>query len=167
VPSGAYSPHMRRWVSLGVFLALATATGVALLPLCGVLHRCGCRAPWAGGESHCNVHNSEGPHCPWCEHRALGGLAAAGTIGGQGLAFLLVRRRGGPLRRSALAAVGVLPVSLLVSGAAAWLLTDYPHFLVENARERLGVPKGPLRCVLAGPRTGASCCPEARPSRGP
>jgi hypothetical protein len=142
---------MRRWATLGVFLALAAATGVALLPLCGVLHRCGCSVPWAGGASRCNVHNSQGAHCPWCEHANLGRFAAAGTIGGQGLAFLLVRRRGGSMGRSALAAVAALPVALLVSGGAAWLLTDYPHFLVDNARERLGVPKGPLRCVLAGP----------------
>jgi hypothetical protein len=154
---------MRRWASLGVFLALATATGVALLPLCGVLHRCGCRAPWAGGESRCNVHDAEGPHCPWCEHKALGGLAAAGTIGGQGVAFLLVRRRGGSVGRSTLAAVGALPVTLLVSGGAAWLLTDYPHFAFENARERLGVAKGPLRCVVARPKGGAACCLEGRP----
>jgi hypothetical protein len=157
---------MRRWAPLGVFLALATATGAALLPLCGVLHGCGCRAPWAGGESHCNVHNSEGPHCPWCEHKALGGLAAAGTIGGQGLAFLWVRRRGGALGRSTLAAVGVLPVTLLVSGAAAWLLTDYPHFVFENARERLGVPKGPLRCVVGRPTAGGGTCCLGERGRG-
>ncbi len=153
---------MRRWAPLGLFLALAAVTGVALLPLCGVLHRCGCRAPWAGGESLCNVRNAVGPHCPWCEHRALGGLAAAGTIGGQGLAFLLVRRRGGSAGRCALAAAGVLPLSLLASGGAAWLLTDYPHFVVENARERLGVPKGPLRCVVTAPQAGAPCCSGRR-----
>ena len=155
---------MRKWAPLGVFLALAAATSVALLPLCGVLHRCGCRAPWAGGASRCNVHNSQGPHCPWCEHRALGGLAAAGTIGGQGLAFLWVRRRGAPLGRSALAAVGALPVTLLVSGAAAWLLTDYPHFVVEDARARLRIPAGPLRCVVAGPIAGGRCCPGGQPA---
>ena len=153
---------MRRWAPLGLFLALAAVTGVALLPLCGVLHRCGCRAPWAGGERLCNVHNASGPHCPWCEHRVLGGLATAGTIGGQGLAFLLMRRRGGTLAQSALVAVGVLPFALLGSGASAWLLTDYPHFVLENVRERLGVPKGPLRCVRGDSRTAAPCCRGAR-----
>jgi hypothetical protein len=154
---------VRRWAPLGVFLAVAAVTGVALLPLCGALHRCGCRAPWAGGERHCNVHNSVGPHCPWCEHMVLGGLATVGTIGGQGLAFLLLRRRGASLGRSALAAVGVLPATLLISGAAAWLLTDYPHFLWEDARARLGIPAGPLRCVVAGPGSAMACCPAPRP----
>lgn len=153
---------MRRWAPLGVFLALAAATGVALLPLCGALHRCGCRVPWEGGRSRCNVHNLQGPHCPWCEYEALGGLATAGTIGGQGLVFLWVRRRSGSTGRGALAAIGALPFTLLASGAAAWLLTDYPHFVLENARERLGVPKGPLHCVVAGPRAGMACCPGER-----
>lgn len=153
---------MRRWAPFGVFLALAAATGVALLPLCGVLHRCGCKAPWAGGKSRCNVHNSQGPHCPWCEYTALGGLATAGTIGGQGVTFLLVRRRGGSTGRSALAALGILPVSLVVSGAAAWLATDYPHFLLEDARARLGVPAGPLHCVVRPPNT--SCCSQGSPA---
>jgi len=82
----------------------------------------------------------------------------AGTIGGQGLAFFLVRRRRGSIGLCALAAVGALPITLLASGAAAWLPTDYPHFVLENARERLGVPKGPIRCVVPGPAAGASCC---------
>jgi hypothetical protein len=146
-----------------VFLGLAVATGVALLPLCGALHLCGCRAPWEGGTSRCNVHNPRGPHCPWCEYQALGGFATAGTIGGQGLVFLWVRRRSGSTGRGALCAVGALPFTLLASGAAAWLLTDYPHFVVENARERLGVPKGPLQCVVAGPRGDRACCPAKRP----
>ncbi len=148
-----------------MFLALSAVTGVALLPLCGALHRCGCQAPWEGGRSRCNVHNPQGPHCPWCEYEALGGLATAGTIGGQGLVFLWVRRRSGSTGRGALAAVVALPFTLLASGAAAWLLTDYPHFVLENARERLGVPKGPLHCVVAGPRAGMACCPGENPFR--
>lgn len=155
---------MRKWAPLGVFLALAAATSVALLPLCGVLHRCGCRAPWAGGETRCNVHNLEGPHCPWCEHNALGGLGTAGTLGGQGLVFLVVRRRGGSLSRTALATLGALPIALLASGGAAWLLTDYPHFVVDGARARLGIPAGPLSCVVSGPGQGPSCCAQGRPA---
>ena len=160
-----YSPYVRKWAALAVFLAVAAGTGVFFTPLCAVLHRCGCRASWDGGESHCNVHDAQGPHCPWCEHPGLGGLAAAGTIGGQAMAFLWVRRRGASLGRSALAAVAALPFTLVASGSAAWLLTDYPHFLVRDVRSRLGIPKGPLRCVLAGPRVGASCCSGA-PSTG-
>ena len=148
---------------MAAFLGVAAATSVALLPLCALLHRCGCRAPWAGGLDHCNVRNAQGPHCPWCEHEALGALAGAGTLGGQGLAFLAVRRRKGTATRSATAAVAALPISLLVSGAVAWLATDYPYFIVEDARARLGIPNGPLRSVVAPGSTAAGHCCHPRP----
>ncbi len=156
---------MRKWAPLGVFLALAAATSVALLPLCGVLHRCGCRAPWSGGETLCNVHNLEGPHCPWCEHKVLGGLANGGNPGRAGPRFPAGSATGGVIEPDgAWLAVGALPLALLVSGGAAWLLTDYPHFVVDGARARLGIPAGPLRCVVSGPGKGPSCCAEGRPA---
>ena len=33
------------------------------------IHLCAgvCTWPWAGGSSNCNIHNPNGPHCPWCE----------------------------------------------------------------------------------------------------
>ena len=34
---------------------------------CNLIFQCGCTWPWAGGSSHCNIHNPNGPHCPWCE----------------------------------------------------------------------------------------------------
>lgn len=155
---------MRKAAPWAAFLAVAAATGVALLPLCGVLHRCGCEAPWAGGQTRCNVRNAQGPHCPWCEHPALGTVAAGGTIGGQGLAFLAVRRRTRSTWRSALVAVAVLPATLLASGAVAWLATDYPHFIAEDARAQLGLPRGPLRCVVSpGSSTGGACCRSPMP----
>ena len=160
VGGNAIVRRMRRAVPLAAFLGVAAATSVALLPLCALLHRCGCRAPWAGGLDHCNVRNARGPHCPWCEHQALGALATGGTFGGQGLAFLAVRRRKGTTTRSVLAAVAALPVSLLVSGAVAWLATDYPHFIVQDARARLRIPDGPLRSVVApGATAVGDCCP--------
>lgn len=38
-------------------------------PVCDALFRCGCTWNWDGGWAACNVHNAEGPHCPWCEAR--------------------------------------------------------------------------------------------------
>jgi hypothetical protein len=35
-------------------------------PYCGLLFRCGCTWPWAGGWAGCNFHNPAGPRCPWC-----------------------------------------------------------------------------------------------------
>jgi hypothetical protein len=84
-----------------------------------------------------------------------------GTIGAQALALLAVRRRRGSTLQGALAAVAVLPVGLALSGAATWLATDYPHFIVEDARARLGIPNGPLRCVVRpSSRASAGCCPR-------
>jgi hypothetical protein len=34
--------------------------------ICGVVSNCGCTWPWAGGWKKCNIHNHDGPRCPWC-----------------------------------------------------------------------------------------------------
>ena len=33
---------------------------------CNFLFKCGCTWNWDGGWKDCNVHNVEGPRCPWC-----------------------------------------------------------------------------------------------------
>jgi hypothetical protein len=132
------------------FLAVAAVSALLLTPICGILHRCGCRAPWAGGESYCNVRAAVGPHCPWCEHPVLGGLATTVILGGQLLVFGLVLRRTG-IPGAAAAALVALPLLSLAGGALAWLPTDYPHFLVHDARDRLGLPAGPLHCYGGPP----------------
>ena len=127
------------------FAAVAGVSAVLLTPICGMLHRCGCRAPWAGGDSYCNAKAASGPHCPWCEHRVLGGIAAAGIVGGQLLVFGLVLRRAGT-PAAAGAALVALPLLSVALGGLLWLATDYPHFLAHDARSRLGLPPGPLHC---------------------
>jgi hypothetical protein len=134
----------------GVLLAIAAVTMVLFEPICGALHRCGCRAPWSGGKTYCNVKQAVGPHCPWCEHRALGGVAVALVLGGQLLVFRFALGRAG-LAGAAAAALVALPLLSVPAGAIAWLPTDYPHFLVENARGRLGLPAGPFHCYGSGP----------------
>lgn len=138
------------WRKALALLAVAAVSALLLTPICGLLHRCGCRAPWSGGETYCNARSATGPHCPWCEHRALGGASAAFIIGGQLLVFGLVRRRRG-LLASATAALVALPLLSVGGGALAWLATDYPHFLVHDARARLGLPAGPLHCYGGPP----------------
>jgi hypothetical protein len=132
------------------FLAVAAVSALLLTPICGILHRCGCRAPWAGGETFCNARAALGPHCPWCEHRVLGGLATAGVFGGQLLVFGLALRRTAIPGAAALA-LAALPLLSVGVGALAWLPTDYPHFLVHDARARLGLPAGPLHCYGGPP----------------
>ena len=133
------------WRKALAFLAVAAVSALLLTPICGLLHRCGCQAPWSGGETYCNARSAAGPHCPWCEHRVLGGASAAFIIGGQLLVFGRALRRL-RLAAAATAALVVLPLMSVAVGALAWLATDYPHFLVQDARSRLGLPAGPLHC---------------------
>lgn len=138
------------WRKALVFLGIAAVTAVLFTPICGALHRCGCRAPWSGGDTYCNAKAASGPHCPWCEHRALGGVVTALILGGQLLVFGLALRRFG-LSGAAAAALVALPPLSVTAGAAAWLPTDYPHFLLQDARARLGLPAGPIHCYGGAP----------------
>jgi hypothetical protein len=132
--------------------AAAALTCVLYVPLCHVLHRCGCRPLWSGADAHCNVRASEGPHCPWCQHWALGAGALAVTLWGQTAAFRAVDRRvRTPALAGAAAAAAMLP-ALSIGATLTWLPTDYPHLFVRDARARLGLPAGPIPCVVPSPR---------------
>ena len=126
------------------FLLFATLPAVFTYSLCGWLFRCGCVSAWGGAADHCNVHLAQAFHCPWCEHAGLGALGFALLFAGQALTFALVRRHGGSVRTSTLGAVAALPVAAVLAGGVTFLLTDYPHFLVMGARERIGLPPGPI-----------------------
>ena len=139
-----------RW--LAPFLLVAGVSAILLTPVCGALHRCGCRSLWAGGESHCNARVAGVEHCPWCEHRALGALAAVLIVGGQLGVYWIGRRRFGPAAAASAALVALAPLSVGV-GVLLWLPTDYPHFLATGARSSLGLPDGPIRCVGGPPHT--------------
>jgi len=90
-----------------------------------------------------------------CEHSSLGNVAYAGTLLGQGLVLRALLRRGrSPLVAGIAASAALLP-AVVLAGALVWLPTDYPHFLGENARSRLGLPAGPIRCVAGNQ---GSCC---------
>jgi hypothetical protein len=128
------------------FLATAALTSVLLLPLCDVLHRCGCRGPFLGAADHCNVHHASGPRCPWCAHPALGMVPVPLTLVGQWLVYRAARRRRLGAAGAAAAAMASLPLVLLPIAAVLWLATDYPHFVVSGARSRLGLPAGPIAC---------------------
>jgi hypothetical protein len=140
-------------VLAGALVVLAV-TSVLLYPLCHQVFRCGCRTMWGGAADHCNVNETEGPHCPWCESPRLGAFGFLMTLGLQASVFAVARWRRVSVPSATLAAVVALPPAVLVSGGASWLATDYPHFVVKDARERLGVAPGPVRTT--GARPGAS-----------
>lgn len=118
------------------------------MPACDMLHRCGCRPFWSGGGEACDVHGSRGPHCPWCEHWPLGGLALLGVGAGQLLVFRARLRAGAAPAAAAAASVAVSPALFALIGVLLWLPTDHPHFIVKGARARLGLPAGPIPCTF-------------------
>src|SRR5262249_49131459 len=138
-------PRLRADDALAL-LATTALTAVLLLPLCDVLHRCGCRAAFLGGRAHCNVHQAAGPRCPCGAPPALGAPAGPLAIAGQALVSRAARRRRPGAASAAAAAAASLPVVILPVAAVLWLPTDYPDFLVDEARSRLGLPAGPIAC---------------------
>jgi hypothetical protein len=128
-------------------ILILAVTSVLLYPLCHLVFRCGCETMWGGAGDHCNIHAKQGPHCPWCEDRALGTFGFVLTLGLQAAAFAFVRSRRRLVGAATLTAVAALPLAIFVAGGASWLATDYPHFVVEGMRDRLGVPPGPIRTV--------------------
>lgn len=57
----------RLWTCVGLLLVLEAATVTAY---CGLLFGCGCTL--LDGMGYCNVHNLQGPWCPWCSQGKLG-----------------------------------------------------------------------------------------------
>lgn len=57
----------RLWTCAGLLLVLEAATVTAY---CGLLFGCGCTL--LDGMAYCNVHNLQGPWCPWCSQGKLG-----------------------------------------------------------------------------------------------
>jgi hypothetical protein len=124
---------------------------VALYPFCGFVFRCGCTAMWLGAAAHCNVHRPAGPHCPWCEHLALGTAGFLLTLAFQLLVYLPLFRRSRSEPAAGFAALVAFPAAALLAAFLTWLPTDYPHFLGRGARGALGLPDGPVRCVRPAP----------------
>ena len=133
-------------LALGGLIVLLV-TSVFLYPLCNVVFRCGCETMWGSAAAHCNVHAKHGAHCPWCDHPGLGTLGFLLTLVAQGGVFALVRRSKRSVLAATVMAVVVLPLAVVLSAGVCWLATDYPHFIVEGARGRLGIPAGPLVTV--------------------
>lgn len=128
-------------------LVILIVTSLLLYPLCNALFLCGCGPMWGSAAAHCNVHADHGAHCPWCEHSALGAFGFVFTLAVQGVVFVLARWGRRSVLAATLLALVALPLATGVSAGVSWLATDYPHFLVKDARARMGIPAGPLATV--------------------
>lgn len=110
-------------------------------PFCGVIFRCGCTWPWAGGWSNCNVHNASGPKCPWCNVRntSLAWLAWAITtettvalmVAAYAAVWLAQLR---PVRRRSLETVAVMAASGTLQQPSRSLRPWWPSLRVRAAR---------------------------------
>jgi hypothetical protein len=127
------------------------ASAIAYMPFCAVVHRCGCSWPFAGADARCNVHAASGPHCPWCEHWALGASAALAIGGGQVLVFRRLRRQSFSVTASALGAAASFVVIAPIAATLLWIPTDYPHLFQLDARRGLSLPAGPVHCHAPPP----------------
>lgn len=102
---------------------------------CNFLFKCGCTWNWDGGWTNCNVHNTEGPRCPWCCARAsiswttdymLTALMIVTYI------FLLSKRKkhliGHPFFRLVAPIVVYFTTGIIVG--ACFLTGGYPYFIL-------------------------------------
>jgi hypothetical protein len=65
---------------VGVFFAATVVTSVLFINFCNLVYQCGCESLWAGAAEHCNIHNPESRHCPWCTIGTMGAVAIYGCI---------------------------------------------------------------------------------------
>jgi hypothetical protein len=63
-----------------IFVAAAAVTSVFFINFCDLVYQCGCESLWAGAADHCNIHDAESRHCPWCSIGNAGAFAVWGTI---------------------------------------------------------------------------------------
>lgn len=114
--------------------AMSTAT-------CGVIFRCGCTFPWAGGWDNCNVHRPTGPRCPrcimptssaWTQDNRL--VAVIMLLGYVAATWILVKRSSQRIRnkwgwiRFAMPLIMFVLYSL-ISGIIMVMATGYPYLL--------------------------------------
>lgn len=119
--------------ALLAFLLVAVASLYFLLPFCGWVYQCGCTSLPLGGAARCNIHQPEGPHCPWCvvgDNDWVGLLPPALILGGQGGVMWWVARRR-HARFWLLLVVGFVAYWIFGLGVAYVfkLFYNYPYFL--------------------------------------
>lgn len=108
---------------IGCLGVAAGVTSVFFIQYCDLLFACGCQAHWAAAADHCNIHNAEPPHCPWCiQDSASGRWSFRLTIASQAILALWPGRLG---RIRAALVFLAFPVVGAAGAIAAGLTTGY------------------------------------------
>jgi len=132
----------------GYFTVVAAL--ILITPLCGLLFDCGCTWPWAGLESHCNIHDPNAVHqCPWCVSSIAGAVSVGLAVLMGFLLSIKQSNSGYDMRGSALAGMkqrmglfgfvkkitmGLVgfTATAVVTGWVSGYLQGYPYFLLNN-----------------------------------
>ncbi|MCA9562511.1 MAG: hypothetical protein KC561_03435 [Myxococcales bacterium] len=123
-------PTAKRFLGFLAFASVTTAFTYSLaLPVCNAVFRCGCKAFWWGGASHCRympgMPGVEHP-CPWCDIGAWFYLipVAASAIA---VATTFRWRRSLPVRVTVAFAVAV--ALMAIEATIHGLVVEYPRGL--------------------------------------
>lgn len=107
----------RRWLlKLGLFSVAAAFTYLFFINWCDWVYGCGCTFLWAGAADHCNIHQPNPPHCPWCVRTDLSGIAFFVTLAAQAAVA------GWPGALGWVRVVGSFVASPLAAGAAGLVI---------------------------------------------
>lgn len=109
---------------LAVLIVAFAVAGVFFIIECDWIYDCGCRAWWNGAAEHCNIHNAEGPRCPWCVQGGIGGYASF-TLIVLGQIAVCFSRREMSLKRRFFFALLTLPILGSLSALVLGWFTGY------------------------------------------
>ena len=120
------------WWKKGLVLLFVVGISAAFFtPFCHALFDCGCQVLWEGAGRFCNVHNLEGPHCPFCSTGWWGAKLPRASVWLAQAGVVLAPWNLSWKNRLVLGLLAFVVVGAAVGFIFA-LLTGYPVFLVHR-----------------------------------
>ena len=120
-----------------VFASTIGITATWFINACNWIYDCGCRSWWSGAAKWCNIHLSQGPHCPWCLESGFGGYSTFVLILMM-QSFLIFHSGAMKLKWRFLWALVSFPAGVVLFGLFFGWLYNYWHrwsSIISNARQ--------------------------------